>query len=50
VERLPEDRIGAKELCDCIGEEVKDLCQAELSEEDRSRFPWGSVVAEKMAK
>jgi hypothetical protein len=50
VQRLPEQRIGAKELCDRIEEEVKDLRQAELSEEDKSRFPFESEVVDKMAK
>ena len=49
VRRWPDQRIGAKELCERIDEEIKDLFQAQLSEEDASRFPWQRVVAEKMA-
>lgn len=50
VQRVPEQRTGAKEHCDRVDEGVKDLCQAELSEEDKSRFPFESEVADKMAK
>ena len=35
---LPDDRIGIKDLCNRIDEEVKELCKAELSEEDKFRF------------
>jgi hypothetical protein len=38
IRRLPDDRIGIKELCNRIDEEVKELCKAKLSKEDKARF------------
>ena len=50
IRKWPEDRIGVKELCRRIEEEVKDLRLAELSEEESARFPWRSKVNEGMAR
>ena len=50
VRKWPQDRIGVKELCRRIEEEVRDLRQAELSEEENARFPWHNQVHASMAR
>ena len=38
IRRLPDDRIGIKELCNRIDYEVRGFCFAELSQGDKARF------------
>lgn len=47
IQRLPSERIRVEELCACIEREVKELSRAELSEDDRWRFP---LVKENLGK